>query len=410
MQTIRYRVYPLPLGEKFIDILILGIILGMVLHGKGSIITKTPMNRLLVIWGLFLYASLWMGAHWLGADAPISLHDPRFSFWKNYVEMPLLFALAVGAIQEVRHIKILLLVMAISVLLIHLSFYRTMGDHDLSSYSDALREAGVLGYAGENGLGAFEAQLSLFLLGFYACEKKRWIRLGILLLLFTALYGLLFSFSRGGYLAFLAGTTFLGVIKKRKLLLIVATLVIGWQLFLPTAVKERIAMTENSQGQLDNSAQIRVKLWKDAVQLVESNPWLGTGFFTYAYMGRLEGLRRDTHNYYLKMLVETGFVGLLLFLWILAKLFRSGFTLYLTTQDDFLRSLGLGFATLMVGAVVVNVFGDRWAYIEVNGFLWVLLGLVMRGLHIVRQSQKEAEPMVAPLPLVAQPTRQISPA
>ncbi len=409
LQTIRYRIHPLPLGEKFVDMLILGILLGMVLRGKGPIIAKTPMNRLLVVWGLFLYASLWMGSHWLGQDAPVSLNDPRFSYWKNFVEMPLLFVLVVSAIKEVRHIKTLLLLMAISFLLINWSFYRTMGEHDLSSYSDAVREAGVLGFAGENGLAAFEAQFGLFLLGFYACEKKRWVRLGILGVLITASYSLLFSFSRGGYLAFLAGMAFLGVIKERKLLLIVVMLVIGWQVFLPTAVRERISMTRDSQGKLDSSAQVRVTLWEDAVELVEMNPWLGSGFFTYAYMGRMRHLR-DTHNYYLKTLVETGIVGLMLFLWLLGRLFRSGFTLYRSTQDDFLRSLGLGFAALMVAAFVANLFGDRWAYLEVNGFLWVLLGLVMRGWQLVQQGQQEAEQIVAPVALVAQPTSQVSPA
>src|SRR5437879_7042228 len=91
---------------------------------------------------------------------------------------------------------------------------------------------------------------------------------------------------------------------------------IGWQVFLPNSVQERITMTYTEEGELESSAQTRVQLWEDAMQLFHQNPILGTGFNTYSYLGRTEKYR-DTHNYYLKVLVETGIVGLLVFLWLL---------------------------------------------------------------------------------------------
>jgi hypothetical protein len=38
----------------------------------------------------------------------------------------------------------------------------------------------------------------------------------------------------------------------------------------------------------------------------------------------------------------------------------------------------------------VNFFGDRWLYIEVNGFLWILLACVVRGQMIENQCAAEA--------------------
>jgi hypothetical protein len=35
----------------------------------------------------------------------------------------------------------------------------------------------------------------------------------------------------------------------------------------------------------------------------------------------------------------------------------------------------------------VNLFGDRWTFLQVNGFFWVLLGLTARGLENTRQGQ-----------------------
>jgi hypothetical protein len=39
--------------------------------------------------------------------------------------------------------------------------------------------------------------------------------------------------------------------------------------------------------------------------------------------------------------------------------------------------------------VAANLFGDRWTYLQVNGFLWVLLGCVLRG-RMIEQESKEA--------------------
>jgi len=81
--------------------------------------------------------------------------------------------------------------------------------------------------------------------------------------------------------------------------------------------------------------------------LFRQNPVLGQGFDTYRWQHRV-GIYTDTHNYYLKVLVETGIVGLMLFLFVLAKAMRLGMNLYSTAKEPFLKSLGLGFALLMV--------------------------------------------------------------
>src|SRR5947209_19935038 len=67
LQTIRYRIMDLPLGNKLIDILLLGVILGTLFRG-GFRLEKTPMNRLLLLFGIFCYIQLWRGAFYLNSD------------------------------------------------------------------------------------------------------------------------------------------------------------------------------------------------------------------------------------------------------------------------------------------------------------------------------------------------------
>ncbi|HLJ90401.1 MAG TPA: O-antigen ligase family protein [Candidatus Angelobacter sp.] len=388
LQTVRYLLHPLPFGEKLVDFVLLGVIIGLMIQKKGRLFPNTALNGFLIFWAVFHYVSLWRGAFYLGGDLPFLPTDPRFSVWKNYMVMPLIFIVVAAAIKEKRQMQILLLLMAFTVLRTNIGFHNTVSERDFSHFSYGLRYAGTLGYAGENGLAAFEAQLALFCLAMCVFTRNIAIKASIYGFIALCLYCLLFAFSRGGYLGFMSGIFFLGCVKDRKLLVIFVTLVLSWQALVPTAVTERIFMTYNDEGQIDSSAGERVTIWEDAVTLVPQNPIFGTGFNTYEYMGRVEEYK-DTHNIYLKILVETGCAGVILFLLLLWKSFRMSYRLFKVAEDPFFRAIGLGTAAYLFCAFVVNFFGDRWMYLQVNGYLWTFLGLVARA-HIIHKEQAEA--------------------
>lgn len=395
LQTVRYRLHPFPLGEKLVDIILLAVILGLFVQRKGRVFPKTPLNGLLVVWAVFYYVSLWRGAFFLGSSLPLWISDPRFSNWKNYMIMPLVFLVVGAAIKDKKQIKILLVLMMLTVLRANVGFWNTIAERDFSHFSYGLRYAGVFGYAGENGLGAFEAQLALFSLGFYSFIKNKHTRWGLLAFAALCTYCLVFSFSRGAYLGFLAGLLFLGLVRERKLLLALIAIALSWQALVPNAVVQRVFMTYDN-GQLESSANERVTIWKDAVALVPQYPLFGTGFDTYEFMGRTD--YSDTHNLYLKILVETGSLGLMLFLFLLSKCFWLSFRLFRVGQDPFFRALGLGTAAYIVCALIANLFGDRWTYLQVNGYLWTFLGLIIRAHILTEESSLAAAPEPAQEP------------
>lgn len=384
LQTLRYRLIGYPAGEKFVDILVLGILIGILTHRGGAAWVRTRLGMLCVVWALFLYVSLWFGSAYLHSPWPITFANVRFSDWKNYIELPFFLFLASAAITNKKQIKILLAVMALSFLIVNRGFYDNMAGRDVGTFSYDVRDPGPLGYAGVNGLAAFEATSMLFLVAMLSFKIPRYVKFAIYGLLATGMYCLLFSFSRGGYVSLLGGLAFLGLVRSRKLLIVVAAVLIGWQTLLPVSVQERITMTVDDSGTLDPSVQRRIDLWTDAESLINENMVWGTGFDTYAFMDRFEGFH-DTHNYFIKITLETGIIGLLFFLYILWRMFALGWRLYRTSTDPFMAALGLGFATLMVGTVFANFFGDRFSYLQVNGFMWILMGLVVRALAINEQ-------------------------
>jgi putative inorganic carbon (hco3(-)) transporter len=397
IENTRYLLHAFPLGDKVVDFVLIGVFIGILGRRAGAQWTATPVTAMLATWGVMLYASLWRGSFSLNSDWPISPLDPRVSDWKNYVEFFFFFLAAVATIRTKKQIAGLLITMGVCFLMVNREFYGTMSGRDLSSFSYDVRDAGPLGGAGENGLAAFEATCLLFLTAMLGMKLKRTLKFAILGLILTGVYCLLFTFSRGGYLAVLGGLLFLGVVSQRKLLILVAVVIVSWQVLLPVSVQQRITMTYDKSdggGTLDASAQTRVDLWADAEALIAGNPVFGTGFQTYAYMGRMEGFK-DTHNYYLKILVETGAIGLLMFLYVLWRMFALGYRLYRQSEDPFLAAVGLGFSALMVGMFLANLFGDRWSYFQVDGWMWMLLGAVVRGLILIEEPQVSADEVVA---------------
>jgi putative inorganic carbon (hco3(-)) transporter len=383
IQTARYWIHVYPFGEKLVDVLLLGVLLGLFFHAKRPFFLSSSMNKVIVVSSVLLYISLWQGAFFLGQALPLSVADPRFSDWKNYVEMMLLFPIVAAAIRTPKQMIILLVLMCLSVLMVNRNYHSMIASRDYSAFSYELRDAGPLGYAGENGMGAFQAEFAVFLIGFAAFIKKPILKLTLWAITFTSVYSLVFTFSRGGYLGFLVGLLVVGLIKERKLLILLAVILVTWQSLTPRAVTERVLMTYSEGQGLDPSAGDRVSIWQDAMQVINHDPVFGTGFDTYSYMGRV-GSYKDTHNYYVKVLLETGAVGLLIFLGLLAVACRMAWRLYRCAKDPFLSAIACGFFAMFVTTVIVNLFGDRWTFLQVNGFFWVLLGLVERGLQTTK--------------------------
>ncbi len=390
LQTVRYRLHAYPLGALFVDFMLLAVVLGLKRRGLPAF-PKTPFNRLLVVYVIFTYLSLWRGMFHLGSAPPLWFDDRRLQDWKNYVVMFLLMFLTASAVRTKRQIQTLLLAMAAGVFLLDKYFLATVLGRDFSQFSYDARYAGAMGYAGVNGFAAFGAQTSTFLLGFALTLPNLLVKTGTLFLLGMNVVCLIYALSRGGYAAFLLGCLFLGVVRSRIILVALAAFLVSWQALVPPAVRERIYMTAGADG-MDHSAAARLGLWQEALRTFDGDPVFGTGFNTYAYEENFEGFQ-DTHNMYVKVLVETGAVGFSIFLLLLWKMYRAGWRLHRTSRDPFFRAMGIAFAGLMVSAAIANFFGDRWTYLQVGGFTFTVLGLVLRAQQITdEEGEREAVP------------------
>lgn len=147
-------------------------------------------------------------------------------------------------------------------------------------------------------------------------------------------------------------------------------------------------MTETPGGHLEGSAAHRIVLWEYAKDMFEENPIFGIGYGGFGLAVPPDETLTDTHNFYMRMLSEQGMIGIVLFLMLLMRAFHSGWQLYRMGPTPFFKGLGLGFSGCIVATSVANLFGDRWSYFVLGGYLFVFWGLVDRALLISR-SQAE---------------------
>jgi hypothetical protein len=191
------------------------------------------------------------------------------------------------------------------------------------------------------------------------------VKLWFCVLLAIQVSSVVFSLSRGGFLALLAGfTVFLLIQTVRS----PRSLKVGAALFIVAltaglvcwfglgAVKARLDTTEGTQA-LQRSW---LPVWSRALPLVAEFPIWGTGYGTFQYvepLHRTDALDVDitwdhAHNDYLEMLVEGGAIGLLLALLAITLEFRFGYKACRRAEHTAGSGLALGalfaFTTLVV--------------------------------------------------------------
>jgi O-antigen ligase len=376
-RTLRDHFQTYPLGENMITILLLSVIIGALLRGK-----RLPKSKLYPIWlalGVFTYLSMWMGTMMGTEPAPIWLSDVTFLTWKDYMVIPLVFVASGLVLENRKSIRNAVVITAITLLFIDRSYLLESLAHTWTNFDENKRGFGPLSY-GPNQTAAFLVQFAMFFWGLGQFLRKKYKPLCYALVAVT-IVDVGYTFSRAGYLALLFGVLVLGLLKDRKLLVVLGVFLVTWQTVVPKPILQRVTMTETANGQLEASAQERVDLWDDAENSFKRDPIFGMGFASFQE-GQHVGNLRDTHNWYMKVLVETGIVGTLIVLVMLYQMLAIGFRLYRQATDPLYRGLGLGLFVCVCSCLVANLFGDRWMYVEITGLVWMLVAASARALEL----------------------------
>ncbi|MEI7447711.1 MAG: O-antigen ligase family protein, partial [Burkholderiales bacterium] len=375
LPTLWYPTHEFTFGKDTQDLLVAASLLGAMINKGG--LQRTPQLGWILAIGVYTYLSLWNCALRFGLDAPVSQANPYLADWKNYVLLMLVYVAAYNAVRTEAQVRVLV---TISVGVLLFMVQRELNSFVAgSSFSYGSRANGPFWIVGMNAnhFGAFVAHFGAFALGLALMERQPLRRAFYLAAFVGSLYPLLFSYSRGAYVALLAAMTVYGLTRHRWMLGVVALLAIVWQGVLPESVVERITMTESEDGQLEESAAGRVEVWEHARMLFLQSPVFGIGLNGFMTARAGETLT-DTHNYYLKVAAEQGVVGVALLFGLLISFLLSAWKLQRDARTPFARGLGYGGVGMMIAAMATNAFGDRFSQLALGSTLFLMMAAIER--------------------------------
>jgi O-antigen ligase len=372
-----------PLANSFTDMLIVAMLLGWLLQGKRDQeqpLEPSPMLMpIFVFMGYSLFSYI-LGTSSLGTEIFSDMAEQRLGDWKNYMILPLLYLITYYTLRERKWQYALFILLFFSLLAMNTKFRSDFSwvKHTRFQYESQLE--GTFAFTNANVWGAFQTIYTLFLAGLFLIDKHVKRRIAYVILILACGYSLMYSFSRGAYVGFLAGLFFISVVRKRILLIPLFIFLIVWKSILPLSVVERVEMTFLEEAQGTEVVSVgethlytagRKHLWDESLAYFYESPIFGTGYRTF---GKLTGL--DTHNEYFKVLAEGGIIGIFIYLWLYFLALRSGWRLYRNADEELLKAFGFGFVCAVVGSIVVNFFGDRWSYLQIGGLYWIFWALV----------------------------------
>jgi putative inorganic carbon (hco3(-)) transporter len=146
----------------------------------------------------------------------------------------------------------------------------------------------------------------------------------------------------------------------------------------------RLRISSIFSGRQDSSNNYRINVWNAVKKMIADYPFLGIGPGNSAF-NKMYPLYMDSkypalsaYSIYLETIVETGFIGFICFLWLLATAISQGiqnFFRYRETQDR--RGWWLMAALAGIVGLLVHGFVDTvWYRPEINTIWWLLMAIV----------------------------------
>lgn len=286
----------------------LATLLGTVLRGEIRSIPMKSATILLMIW--FGYTTLTTMTALSGHEAWIE--------WNRFSRIILMCFVALMLLQERKRLERYVWVAMASI-----AFFSVKGGIFSIATRGAYRVWGPMGsfIEGNNELALAEIMILPLMLYFLRQTKKAWQRWAYYASIVLTIFSILFSYSRGAFVAFAAVAGVLMVRSRYRFQALLMVIVLGAVMlsFVPAEWKERMVSIE--QYQTDESALGRINAWHFAVNIAQSHLF-GGGFRTFTkdlfmiYAPNPTDVH-DAHSIYFEVLGEQGFPGLIIFLGIL---------------------------------------------------------------------------------------------
>jgi len=385
---------------------------GMV-HGK-TVYRRRPLDIPLGLFMLLSSMSL-LRAGFFGAGFIEFSTKELVLQLKRWLFPMFLYFVAVNTIDKKKHLRWLIYAVSVTVFAVAvLGLKEYYLDKNAGAGMREVKKRISVG-SGPNNLGAFFCYYSPFIFAFFLTKIRNFRAWTFEFPAYIAcMQAMRLTFSRGAQLGFAAVTLFCIYLKKRAFFFVIIVPMIVMMTIMPQLIPKRcygrLGKTYNPDKALaggsmemglDKSSYDRIVIWKGGLRIVRDHPFLGVGYKNFPqvigeYLHYQHGyIKRDPHNTYLSIAAEMGLPTLVVFLWVMFIMLRTGLWVYRHTEDRTLKIYSMGYCGGMIGLLITNIFGSRLDSAEITAQFWLLTGGIFVAREFVakeiEQREKEIE-------------------
>lgn len=370
-EGVRGRGMTLRLDDFLLVIIGFSWFLSTAIHKERGLFLQTPLNRYIGYYFVVCLVSTLIG-YMMGRVKGAS----GIFFVLKYFEYYIVYFMAVNYLKEKKQMERLVMTMLFVCMIVSLIAVTQIP-------SGVRVSAPFEGPEGEpNTLGGYLVLMLSVVLGLlfhgYGTKTTKAFLGG---LVFFILIPLAATLSRSSWLALGPMLVALVWFSRRKLFVFLPLffLVAAFPFLLPSAVKERALYTftqRPEQGQLkvgdvriDTSTSARLTSWKKVLTKDFLNhPLLGHGVTGYSFV--------DAQ--YPRVLAETGLLGLILFLALMAAIFRNARkTRRLYTEDPFFLGISTGYLAGFFAMLTHGIGANTFIIVRIMEPFWFLTAIVI---------------------------------
>lgn len=208
--------------------------------------------------------------------------------------------------------------------------------------------------------------------------KRTGARLLCRFCLLAAVASVLFSFSRGCYIALLVVTLVFCIANRQKIMLIIMCITSSL-LLVPESVVKRLFSVTGS----DQSINERLSIWKYGIESIKDHPLFGVGAGVSNTWDMLlsQGINAPhMHNFILQLFAEGGAVAVAIMGAVVWKMFQSSSRMLRSSDET--RRIGVVFLAFIIGFFVDGLFDFPLLTPKLVGIFLMVLALADSAVQI----------------------------
>ncbi|MCL6611470.1 MAG: O-antigen ligase family protein [Peptococcaceae bacterium] len=205
-------------------------------------------------------------------------------------------------------------------------------------------------------------------------RPERWACLAALAAIAACM---VFTYSRGAWLAMGLAAAAFSLMYNPRLLILMAAMFLAAAKLVP-GIGARLSYMLSPAYLASSQRAGRLALWQAALDRFRQDPLFGTGFGSF---GGAVAARRVpgsfyVDNFYLKTLAESGIIGLAALVWILGSALRCGYAAYKKISRGGLKIMAAAILSALLGVAAHNGVENIFEVPMMATYFWLLAGIL----------------------------------